>query len=139
MATTTLLAFIDDLEALSVTGVVRRYTSGPPNSLNTGDLPAMWVQPPLSRTEHSQTFLGSVGAGPGMHASLAVALNPVAQNMSGFNFDNTVTMIDNLATALQIKNAVLSQCRMNWKIEMRILPVGEFAYWGVVAEIEGLN
>ena len=42
----TFRSFVDTLEAITVTGVERHFTQGPPGSLQDAMLPAKWVQLP---------------------------------------------------------------------------------------------
>ena len=132
---TTYRAFVDALEALVVTGVERRYTSGPPaGSTGVGDCPAQYVRLPAGN-EAGIAFDGQ-GGWPSLSAELVILVEPVAQNRQPDNFDNTVDMMDALTTALQGASCY-TKSKLSWAIRQAIDTVAGQDYWAVVASVEG--
>ena len=132
---TTYRAFVDGLEAISVTGVVRSYTQGPPSgSTGVGDCPAMYVNKP-GGDERSIVF-GSHGGQGTKRAEIVILVEPVAQNRQPENFDNTVDMMDNLSTALQ-NASCLTKSKLSWSMDQTTREGAGLAYWAVVATVEG--
>lgn len=135
---TTYRAFVDGLEALTVTGVVHAFTSGPPASLPTAQLPAMWVDFPGEggRTEDGWTFQAE-GGWPALKATVVIAYEAVEQGLRGVTFDGVVDMVDNLATALH-GATTLTKGSLKFTITPNVqIAVGTFLYWGLVATVEG--
>jgi len=137
MATTTLRTFVDNIEALSITGVTTAYTHGPPTKLEAAQLPAQWVQFP-SLMESPLVF-GEPGGWPTYQATLIVAYEAVAQSIQGTNFDGTVDMMDNVLSALR---AITDRCwpggnKCNWSIRMTNVAVAEVMYWAIAVDIQG--
>ena len=48
MAITTMREFVDALEAITITGVNRQWTQGPPTQANDADVPCSYVKLPNS-------------------------------------------------------------------------------------------
>lgn len=136
MAITTLTSFVNALEALSVTGVTKTYSEGPPRSLNTAQLPAMWVQLPWA-DDRPLTF-GTQGGWPTLRAEIVIAYEVVAQSVQTANFTGTVTQIDNLNTAIRAAGATdFCKSGVEWEVRQDIVLVGEYQYWAVIATVEG--
>ena len=132
---TTMTAYVNALEALSITGVTKTY-QGPPRKLETADLPAAWVQLPTGE-EGALTF-GTHGGWPTLTAELVIAYEPVAQNMQEPNFQNTITQLDNLNTALRaVEPTGLGKSHIEWTIRQDMVIVNNEPYWAVVATITG--
>jgi len=134
---TTFALWINSLEALSIAGVVKRYTSGPPLSVNTADLPCSYVT--LPRGEQA-----AVATGPAfqrtLRADLVVLLEPVGQNVQPANFDATTAMLDNVTAALEDLEAdSLLDGPMTFAASLAIVEVAKNAYWSVVCSIAGLG
>ncbi len=128
----TYASFIDAIEALSVTGITRTF-QGPPSSLNTTDLPAMWVQQPDG--EEEPLSFGAAGGWITLRADVLVAIEPVAQSIQEANFANQVTMLDNLASAL--RGADIGKAQHTWSIRGVTITVGGTTYWGAAARVTG--
>ena len=132
---TTYAAFIDSLEALVVTGVTRRYTSGAPSSLNTADLPAQWVELPSGTITPAYADGGIQRT---MTAALVIAVEPVGQNTRPANFAACVTIIDNVHTALDAWADPLTG-PPSWVSRLAYVPVNTVDYWAIVTEVSGLG
>ena len=135
---TTYRAWIDFLETLAPTGVVKFFTAGPPASLNTADLPAQWLE--LPHGENRPACAGAEGGDRTLYADHIVAFEPVAQNTQAVNFDACVTMLDSVDSALA---GVVSTSPllgpMTWRSRLAIVTVANVAYWSIVTSIEGLG
>jgi hypothetical protein len=131
----TFRSFVDGLEALVVTGVVRRYTQGPPlGAPGTADCPFQYVRYPRS-TEVAIVF-GEQGGHPTRTAELVIGVEPVGQNTAYENFDDTVDLMDNLESALQGASC-LTKSKLNWSIRQEDDPVAGQMYWAIIATVEG--
>jgi hypothetical protein len=135
MAVTTVRAFVDNLEALSITGVVRPWTQGPPTKLETADLPASWVEFPA--LDEARLVFGETGGWPTYRATLVVAFEAVGQSRQPDNFDGTVDLMDNILAALRSS----AKCwpagkQASWSMRMGNVPVAENMYWAVITDIE---
>jgi hypothetical protein len=133
MAPTTYAAFVDGLEALTVSGVTRVF-QGPPAALNTADLPAMWCQAPRGE-EGAMTFLPGTGGWPSLVVDLLIATEPVGQSIQASNFALQVQLLDALATAL--RGADIGRAPLSWSIRAVQITVAGNAYWGVSATVTG--
>jgi len=135
MAITSYRSFVDALEALVVTGVVRRHTSGPPSGApGTADTPAQYVRYPSS--EESGMVFGGQGVWPMLRAELVLLVEAIGQNTQARNFDLTVDMMDNLATALRGASCI-TKSKLRWSVRIATDLVAGTAYWAVIATVEG--
>lgn len=136
---TTFRSFVDALEALTITGVTKTFTKGPPKSLNAASLPAHWVQ--LPRGEEGATVFGEFrGAFPTFIADVVIAVNAVGLGEGPYNnFDDTVDMMDNLAAALGgvLACDVITKSKHSWVIRQTVVIVAGNEYWAVVATVTG--
>lgn len=135
---TTFRAWIDFLETLAPSGVVKLYTSGPPASLNTSDLPAQWLE--LPHGENRPSTAGAEGGDRTLYADHVVAFEPVAQSTQAANFDACVTMLDSIDAAFvaQYGTSPLMGL-MTWRSRIAIVTVAGVAYWAIVTSLEGLG
>lgn len=132
---TTYRSFVDALEALAVTGVVRRYTSGPPaGAPGTADTPAQYVRYPGS--DEVPLVFGEQGGWATLRAELVLLVEPVAQSTQARNFDLSVDMMDNLAAALR-GSTCIAKSKLRWSMRMGEDLVAGTAYWAVIATVEG--
>ena len=129
-ATTTFRAFVDGLEALSITGVKKAYTAGVPTSIS--GLPASFVSMP--RGESSTISKGRDAHFPTLRANLVVAIQPVPQKTQAINFDAAVDMLDNVKSALD--GFSVGKTAPRWKMDVVIYIIGKIEYWAVDAEVE---
>ena len=132
---TTYVEYVDGLEALVVSGVTRRYTSGPPLSLNTADLPAQWVQLPAGESEAMVLGDASGSRWPTFNADLIIALEAVGQSTGGVNFDATVTMLESLRTRLELTE--LTEAPLSWAMRQAIVTVAGNDFWAIVCAVTG--
>ena len=131
--TITFRTFIDALEAVTVTGVERHFTQGPPASLETANLPAKWVY--LPRGEERPIVYGEQGGRQTMSADIVIAVVPTVQNMQGANFDNTIDLMDNLMTALRAEGLCTYRSKWTANIRQAIVTVAGTDYWAIVCTI----
>jgi hypothetical protein len=132
--TITFRNFVDTLEAVSVTGVERHFTQGPPESLATAMLPAKWLHN-IRGSEGSIVFGEQGGRQGSMSAEIWIAVGPTVQNTQGANFDNSIDLMDNLVTALRAMG--LCDLRSKWNIDivLTVRAVGETNYWTIICTI----
>jgi len=135
MASTTFRTFIDNIEALDVTGVNRAYTQGPPAS-SAGSTPFQYVRYPQGN--QGPIVFGEAGGPPTMVAELVICVEEVAQNVQAENFDDTVDMMDNVNTAIrEAGNCWPGKSKASWEIRMGIDTVAGTDYWAVITTITG--
>jgi hypothetical protein len=135
---TTYRAWVDYLETLAPTGVVKKFTAGPPAALNTADLPAQWLE--LPHGENRPSCSGSEGGDRTLYADHVVALEPVGQATQAVNFDACVTMLDSIDAALEGTYATSPLIGpQTWRSRLAIVTVAGVAYWSIVTSIEGLG
>ncbi len=132
MAITTYVEFLNGLAALTVSGVTSKLTH-PPVSLSSAELPVQWVQLPTGN-EAPITF-GTAGGWPTFQAEFVVAVEAVAQDRVEESFAATVSMLDNVSSAL--RGASLTRGPLRWSVRAVVLEVAGLAYWAVVATVEG--
>jgi hypothetical protein len=127
---TTFATLINTLEALSVAGVNRRFTQGPPGSLKASELPAQWVTMPTGeRPATAKNVNWSRKT-----ADLVIAVEPFSLGTQPQNFEGMVRMMDAAETALRTVSLGLTQ--PTWTIRAPVVAVGEHDYWGVVVTVE---
>ena len=134
---TTLRTFVDNLEAVTITGVTRQYTQGPPaGAPGTADLPASYVR--LPKSSEGPIVLSGQGGWPELSATLMILMEPVAQNLQGVNFDATVTMIDNVSTAFgAVACGTLGMAKPSWSCAQTIDSVAGIDFWAVIVDVRG--
>jgi len=132
---TTYVEYVDGLEALVVAGVTRRYTSGPPLSLSTADLPAQWVQLPDGESEAMVLGDAAGSRWPTFSANLIVAIEAVGQSTGGANFDAAVTMMEAMRTRLELTD--LTEAPLSWAMRQAIVTVAGNDYWAIVCSVKG--
>ena len=132
---TTYVEYVDGLEALVVSGVARRYASGPPLSLNTADLPAQWVQLPAGESEAMVLGDASGSRWPTFNADLIVAIEAVGQSTGGANFDAAVATMENLRARLELTD--LTEAPLSWAMRQAIVTVAGQDYWAIVCAVAG--
>ena len=135
---TTFRSFVDALEALSVTGVVRAYDQGPPKSIEGEDLPAMWVQ--LPQGAETPLVFGEFDGWDTYQADVVIAVEAVGHQEEPFqNFDLTVDMMDNISSALSsvASCGIITKTKHSWTIRQTIVQVSGVDYWAVVTRVTG--
>jgi hypothetical protein len=132
---TTYRSFVDNLEALDITGVNRQFTQGPPlNPPGVGDCPFQYVRYPGG--DESSLVFQNQGGWPTLRAELIIGVEPVGQNTAFENFDDTVDMMDNISTALRATDCTLAN-HLRWNIRQIIDPVAGQQFWAVQCIVEG--
>lgn len=133
---TTLVLWRASLEGLTPTGVVKTFAGGPPNSLNTVDLPAQWIE--NTHSENRPSYAGVEGGDRTLFADYVIAIEAVAQNNIAVNSLASDTMQDSVNTSLTALTSILMG-PMTWRSRVAIVTVAGVAFWSVVTEIEGLG
>lgn len=135
MPLTKFRAFVDALEAMTVTGVSRNYTQGPPLGAPVdADCPALFVRYP--EADEDRTTFGTHGGWPTFRTDVVIVVEPTGQNTAPANFDATVDMMDNLSAALRDLQCIVKS-KMRWHIKQTMELVAGQEYWAVVASVEG--
>jgi hypothetical protein len=131
---TTYTAFVNGLEALVVTGVTTRLSQSAPLGLNSADLPVQWVAAP-SGSDAAITAKAE-GGWKTLRANLIIAYEAAGQDTGPANFVGTVTMLDNLESAL-CGATTLCQGPLHWEIKIATVSVAGVNYWAAIASVEG--
>ena len=132
---TTYRSFVDALEALSVTGVNRSYTQGPPTvAPSTADCPCQFVIFP-GGTERALVF-GNQGGLRSLRAELWIVVEPIAQNLQTENWDDGVDMMDAVGTALQ-EAACITKAHLEWDTDLVERDIAGTRFWVVVTAVRG--
>ena len=134
MTATTYSAFVNSLEALTVSGVTTKLSSSAPQALNTADLPAQWVAAP-NGNESAMTSQAE-GGWPTLKANLIIAYEASGQDTGPANFVATVTMMDSLTTALRGATTICLG-PLRWDIKVAVVTIAGNGYWAVIASVEG--
>ncbi len=131
---TTYAQFVSALAGLTVTGVKRKFTSTP-TQLSTADLPATYPRIP-NASEGGLTAEGQ-GGWPTLTCDLVIVVEPMGQSRPSANFAATVSLIDNLNTAL--RGASLTKSKHSWTVRREGVNVdgGQTDYWALVATVTG--
>lgn len=132
---TTYNEYVDGLEALVITGVTRCYTSGPPLSLSTADLPAQWVQLPAGDSEAMVLGDAAGSRWPTFAADLIIAIEAVGQSTGGVSFDAAVTMMEELRSTLEVTD--LTESPLSWSMRQAITTVAGNDFWAIVCAVKG--
>lgn len=130
---TTYVSYVNALEALTISGVTRKHTSGQPISLNTADLPGQWVDVPTGAAVPA-TCAGDFSRT--LVANIVIALEPVGQNKRPVNFDACVVMMDSIHTALVAYNGNSGlDAPISWNSRLMFVTVNTVDYWAVVTDV----
>jgi len=136
MAITTMRSFVDAVEAISITGVVRQYTQGPPTSTNDMDVPCTFVK--LPNESEGPVVYQNQGLWPQMRCTLVVIVEAVAQNYQWVNFDACVDMMDNVSAAMRgLSCGTPAKSHTTWSIRQGIETVAGVEYWALFVDVEG--
>lgn len=128
----TLAEFIAGLSALSVTGVKRKHTEPPP-TISPGDMPLMYPRIPESGGG-SGTFSYASRLRT-MAVELVIVVQSVKLGSNAVNMATTITLMDNLHTALLANAAAL--CIDSWSMSNQADQVSADSYhWLIVARVE---
>ena len=130
----TMRTFVDGLEALTIAGVTRQFTSGPPTAA-PANLPAMFIYLPAI-TGVNRITLGNQGGGGTLGTQIIILVEAVAQNLQGQNFDDAVDMADTLEAALIASGCAIGGV-LGWDINIIEFDVAGIVYWTVRAILTG--
>ena len=129
--TITFREFVDTLEAVTVTGVERHFTQGPPTDLSTAMLPAKWIMN-LQDTEGPVVFGEQGGRQSSISADIYIAVGPTVQNTQGANFDNAVDLMDNLKTALRAEGLCSYKSKLTFNTRLTVMAVAGIYYCMII-------
>lgn len=121
------------IQAMSVSGVTRRFTY-PPTSLNTADLPASWPQPFDVSRQGMVSTCDDLNRRRG--CTYYVAIEPVPQNTQTANYEAMITMVDSLETAI---SALTVMEYVDFQIRTAIVTVAGIDYWALEVVMSGSN
>jgi len=125
------------VKTLSVTGVTRQY-EGPPASLNNADLPASFPED-YQFTQEPLTFKAHGGMMT-FYCTFTIACEPAGLGTNLTNFNQTVTIGNNLDGALRAALATIGQGSLKWDIRSGVragpISVAGNDYWGIRCSIE---
>ena len=131
---TTYTAFVAALAGLTVTGVKRSY-GFEPDSIDTADLPGLFVRLPSGGT-NDETMTTCSGDGKMRVADLVVIVEPTGQSTTEDRFTKTVTMADSMETALDAAlNTIMPITRYEIDVNYTAVP----GYLSVVATVTGIE
>lgn len=132
MATASYAQFVDAVQALNVSGVVRKY-SKPPNKFNHADMPCSFIWFPGG--DHAPLTFGGGRQFRSRTLDLIVVYAHTAVTADE-PFDETVAMMDAVETALD--GLVVGQSKPTWSITSQLYSeTAERRYWAVIATIQG--
>lgn len=124
--------YVATLAGLSITGVVKAYSS-PPTQLSTAQLPAQW--PRLPSGETAVASLGGEMGLPSFTCDLVVSIEVIGQNTQPANYAKCLAVIDAMQTALTTE--ALDGVVDTWTLRMDGEQIGDTAYWVIVATVTG--
>ncbi len=124
--------YVATLAGLSITGVVKAYSS-PPTQLSTAQLPAQW--PRLPSGETAVASLGGEMGLPSFTCDLVIAVEAMQQNTQPANYTKALALIDALQTALTTE--ALNNVVDSWQMRLDGEQIGDTAYWVIVATVTG--
>ena len=135
MALTTARTFIDNMEDITITGVVRQFSQGPPTSVTDGDIPCTFVK--LPSVDEGPMVFQNQGGWPRFRATLVVLVKAAAQDLQGENFDAVVDMMDNVSSAFRGESCGdLAKSHITWNMRQGIETVAGTEYWAVFVDVE---
>ena len=124
--------YVATLAGLTVTGVVKAYTS-PPTQLSTAQLPAQWARLPQGETTIA-SMGGQMGL-PSLTCDLVLAVEVIGQNTQPANYAKALAIIDALHAALA--DEALGCVVDSWQMRLDAEQIGDTAYWVIVATVTG--
>lgn len=128
--------YVEGAAEIVVPGVVRNYGMEPPLSVSTPDLPAQYLQLPVTNRERFALAID----GKDMHGSgmmtveVVVVLEPIVQDLPQPNFTRTVEMVDALTKAYTQADIALSWPIVSVRVTAETLIAGT-VYWAAVATV----
>jgi hypothetical protein len=132
MPTATYAQFVTAVQALTVSGVNRKYTE-PPQKFNSADLPCSFVWFPSGDNKPLTFGGGGEFKGRSLDFIVIYAETAVTADMP---FAATVAMMDAVETALNGLSVGFSE--PVWNINSRLFnETAERRYWAVIATVSG--
>jgi hypothetical protein len=124
--------YVAILAGLSITGVVKAYSS-PPTQLSTAQLPAQWPRLPSGETQVA-SLTGALAA-PTFTCDLVIAVEAMQQNTQPANYAKALTVIGALQATLTTE--ALDGVVDSWQMRLDGEQIGDTAYWVIVATVTG--
>ena len=108
---TTLATFLTTFKDLALTGV--RSLEQPPtaNELNTGKLPAKWID--TASLDEAPARAKGIGGERALKCRVVVAVSPVGQSTHASRWSDTVTMVDTLNAGIK----TVADNTTTWSVE----------------------
>lgn len=124
--------FIGNVAALSVTGISRAYTE-PPSRIASADMPLSF--PRLPSGDHGPLTAGGFQGGwPTLRCELVVLVHALMLETDDVKFSDTLTVMDNIATAM--RSADLASGPVRWSIRTELVTLESGFYHAVITDIE---
>lgn len=135
---TTYATFVTAVTGLAIAGITRQYDY-PPQQITTADLPASFPRLP-GGTLNLDTLTTCDTSGNARTMELIVLVQALGQDNNEPNYDDTITLIDAVDGALRtaMDGATIMPI-LEWTLSSGQVPVGGSAYWGITAEITGIE
>lgn len=135
---TTYTSLVNSISGLSITGLTRQFDHIP-EYVDTSDLPASFVRLPGGGI-NPETLTTCSGDGKTRTIELVVLLEPFGQSTASANFSATVSMMDNVETALDADDGSTPIMPfLTYEINASGETIGEGDYWAIVATITGIE
>ncbi len=120
-------------ESISL-GVIRASDPYEPSIIGRADLPAAFPRLPDGEEDGYTSTAQAQGGWPTIRCDLIVLIAPFPQQTTEERYDNTLTIMDNVTTAL--RGSSLAKSRVRWQIRGDRVMVADNLYNAVVATIE---
>lgn len=129
---TSLSTLVDNVYALSITGITRKYDA-PTGRVSAADMPLSFIRAP-SVEEGPLTGGGFGGGWPTLRCELVVLVHPMQLETDPVRFSDTVTIMDNVSTAM--RGADLASGPVRWSMRGEVILIANTLCWAVICEIE---
>ena len=135
---TTFATFATAVTGLTITGITRQYDY-PPTQVTTADLPASFPRLP-GGTLNIDTLASCDTSGNARTMQLIILVQAIGQDNSEPNYDDTITLLDAVDGALRTAlDSASIMPMLEWTLSSGQVAVGGSAYWGITAEITGIE
>lgn len=131
---TTYAAFVTAISDLTITGVTRLEDTTP-ESIGAADLPFQFVRLPSGDFADAPVTCTEVGTTKTI--DLVVCVQSSGLGLADLNYEDTVTMMDYVETALIAWDAAVAQngVLVEYSITAGDEEVGDVSFWSVVATV----
>jgi len=128
--------YVEGAAQVVVEGVVRNYGMEPPPSASTPDLPAQFLQLPVTNRERFALAIedGEAHGSGMMTIEVVVLIEPIVQDLPQPNFTATVEMVDALTKAYTQADIALSWPIVSVRVVADFILAGHM-YWAAVATV----